>query len=410
MLCLAQASMLILGNVGPALAASSLSKTEMTRLEQYERTLFGAPRTRLSDEQRLSGLENNIFGVTKTGGTDNRLDKIQAALGLDPKSSPLNPPMAAQMDHVPIVQPPNVVAQQEPESPAQDLLQDAMSQYQAGDLTNAEQTFKRVLTVDRNNPDAYYNLGVIYEGKGDLQKALENYQRASQLNPSDGELRNTVASVRSKLDSGKQAQLAEQRRVADEQRQQQQTAQKKDSLRQLVASASNDYKSGNFAEAARKLEKVAADAPSDPDVQYALGQAYKAKGDVQQAKMAFNRAMSIDPNSQLYKNAYNELSGSIAQASRSSQIDDTPPGQIQPFAGSPSPNLNGMASNNFEYRGGGAMSSFKNSRLKRAVAGGAVGAAAGALWSATSRSSLKSGAMRGALLGGMLGYFSGGNW
>lgn len=327
-----------------------------------------------------------------------------------------------QLDEVPVPQAPVAVSKnygEEPKSPAAGLLQTAMEKYSSGDVAGAEKLFKRVLLVDKNNADAYFNLGVLYEGKGDLQAALDNYTRAQSLNPSDPELRDTVASLRNKVAQDRTAKIAEAKKAE----QANQAAQHRDDLRQMVSSASADYKSGNFSEAVRKLEKVAADAPSDPDVQYALGQAYKAKGDTNKARTAFGRAMSIDPSSQLYRNALGDLN-SIASAPQSpvtpmtpsspmdSQSDDSPAGQITPFSGSGE----SFGSNGGGGRGigrffdGGVTASYgsgSGSRLKRAVAGGAMGAAAGALFAASTRGGMKRGAIQGAILGGMLGYFSG---
>lgn len=421
-LCLAQAGLLFYGSispgvVSPALAASGFTGAELSRIDGFERTIFGDTRTNLSPEARLRTIETNLFGTVKKGSVESRLSGVQKALGLD-KTGALAPPMAAQLDHVPHEQAPGNVASApaEPASPAADLLQDAMNQYSTGDVATAEKTFKRVLTIDRNNPDAYYNLGVIYEGKGDLKNALENYQKASALNPSDSELKSAVASVRGKLDKNRQVQIAQQKKEQQQLRQQQQESQKRDNLRSTVEQASNDYKNGNFSEAARKLESVAKQAPNDPDVQYALGQAYKAKGDNQKARTAFNNASNIDPSNQLYKNALNELSNSSVASSaggsstgRSPQIDDsTPPGQITPFSGTGSSGSGFYGTGSVSDRGyyNGGMGGFRSSRLKRALAAGAVGAAAGALFSATSHSSIKSGALRGALMGGLVGYFT----
>jgi Flp pilus assembly protein TadD len=326
-----------------------------------------------------------------------------------------------QLDEVPIRPAPLAVSPtygEEPKSPAGDLLQSAMEKYSSGDVTGAEKLFKRVLIVDKNNADAYFNLGVLYEGKGDLQLALENYTRAQSLNPSDPELRDTVASLKTKVAQERTAKISEAKRAE----QADQAAKRREDLREMVASASADYKSGNFSEAVRKLERVAADAPSDPDVQYALGQAYKAKGDTNKARTAFGRAMSIDPSSQLYRDALGDLNA-IASAPQSpvtpmtpsspmdSQNDDSPAGQITPFSGGGDSFASNGGRGIGRFFDGGVTASYgrggSGSRLKRAVAGGAMGAAAGALFAASTRGGMKRGAIQGAILGGMLGYFSG---
>ncbi len=424
----AQAGLLLIGNAYPTYAASTtFTSAELSKIDSYERTIFGDTRKNMTPESRLRAIETNLFGTVKKGSIDSRLAAVQKSLGFD-KAGGLAPPMAAQLDHLPVQSPPDSVpaSQPDPVSPAADLLQDAMNQYSAGDVDTAEKTFKRVLTIDKNNADAYFNLGVIYEGKGDLSNALDNYQKAYALNPSDSELKNTVASVRSKLDQSRQTKIAQAQKEQQTLRQQQADAQKRETLRRTVQDASKDYKAGNFSEAARKLEVVARQAPTDPDVQYALGQAYKAKGDKQNARTAFNAALALDPNNQMYRTAINELDGgSLASAGGSSGSgsgssgygsssyggpsgknadDGSPAGQITPFSGGgPGGGFGSMADRGY-YNGG--VSGYRSSRLKRTLTGSAVGAVTGGLFSAVSHSSVKSGIIRGALMGGMVGYFT----
>ncbi|MDZ4836878.1 MAG: tetratricopeptide repeat protein [Candidatus Melainabacteria bacterium] len=424
-LCLAQSAFLIFGNAGVALAAANFSSAEMTRIQNSERSIFGKTKDNLSSESRLRALETNLFGDVKKGSVDSRLDKVEETLKID-RSALLQAPAAAQLDQAPVQQAPAAVAADydaEPKSPAGDLVQRAMEQYSAGDTTTAEKTFKRALSVDKNNADAHFNLGVLYEGKGDLNGALASYTKAQALNPSDNELRDTVQSLRTKIAQEQNTKLAEARQAQE----QEQGAKLRDGLRQQVADASAAYKSGNFTDAAKKLERVASQAPNDPDVQYALGQAYRASNDDAKAKLAFSRAASIDPKSDLYKKALQEV-GQSAVANRppsalpqsipstapapsydSSANDSTPAGQLTPFAQS----AKGYGSESFGSQGGGsflnggASTAFRSTRMKRAIAGGAVGAAAGALFGMNSRGGMKSSAMKGALLGGMLGYMTG---
>lgn len=439
-LCLAQSAMLFFGNAGFALAAtSSFSSADMTRIASSERSVFGSARNNsLSSESRLRALETNLFGGVKKGSVEKRLEAVEKALEID-RNAYLAPPQAGKLDQLVVERAPVAVAPQYydvPKSPSADLIHQAMEQYSKGDLATAERTFKRALSIDKDNADAYFNLGVLYEAKGETQRALDHYSRAQALNPGDSELRETVQSLRSKVAQEKTAKVAEENRAQAER----QSAQRRDSLRQAVTDASNDYKKGNFSEAVRKLERVASEAPSDPDVQYALGQAYRAKGENERARTAYNRAVSIDPTSSLYKNALSELNKAqpIANAPRATQYDNSyqgdnsllannsldtqpfdpaPPGQITPFSGRASRNADSFSSSGpgFSFGsnpllgGGGMTTGFRSgTRLKRAVAGGAAGAAVGALLGSRGSGGVKRGALQGAVLGGMLGYFTGG--
>jgi Flp pilus assembly protein TadD len=421
-ICLAQSAFLIFGNAGFAMAAANFTSAEMTRIQNSERSVFGTPHDNLSSESRLRALETNLFGEVKKGSIDSRLDKVEAALKID-RNKYLQAPEAAQLDQPPVQEAPAVVSADydvEPKSPAGDLIQRAMQEYSSGDVASAEKTFKKALVVDKNNADAYFNLGVLYEGKGDLNLALDNYSKAQALNPRDTELRETVQSLRTKIAQEQSNKIAETRRAQTEQ----QESQKRESLRQQVADASAAYKSGNFADAAKKLERVATQAPNDPDVQYALGQAHRAKGENEKARVAFSRASQIDPKSALYKNALNDVSrvasspstapsaapsslpGSTgSQPAYDSVADSTPAGQLTPFSGGGNESFGSQGGGSF--LNGGASAAFRSTRMKRAIAGGAVGAAAGALFGMNSRGGMKSSALKGALLGGMLGYMSG---
>jgi tetratricopeptide (TPR) repeat protein len=415
-------------------ASSNLSSTERNRLDGFETVLYGSPRKNQSEETRLSALEKSVFGSTRSGSTESRLSQIHTAMG-SAKTDELLPPLAPQLDlgqgRTPEVPPEVVDNSTAADSPTASLLQEAMNQYSNGDTARAESSFRRVLSMDPNNADAHFNLGVIEEGKGNSKSALDHYEKAYKLNPDDQELKNTVASLRNKTNGQAQAR-AESENRARQQAAQAQQFKNQDRLRDMVADASSDYKAGRYSQAVDKLERVSSEAPSDADVQYALGQAQKAQGNTEQAKTAFSRATSMDPSNSLYKDALANLnslppvaSGSDSYASSyRPPVDNSPAGQITPFSNS---GYNARALEaSADYNGGrggmrfgiplmggigglgmaGGMGMMSGRRIKRTVAGGAIGAAAGAMFGATSRGSVKSGAVKGAILGGILGFMS----
>lgn len=409
-------TMLMSSNVGMALAASSstFSQSEIAQLAKYEQALFGEQHTNLSNESRLRAIETNLFGKHKSGSIKNRLDGVNKLIG-SAKSDPyLMPPMAPLYDRgsAPEAASSSVSPSydSQPAPVAQGLLDQAMQLYSQGKTAEAENAFKRVLASDSKSVDAYFNLGVIAEGRGDNQEALRNYEAAYRLNPNDSEIKSARDGLKDKIAS-EQRVAAQQE--ADRRMQQAKEAQR-DDLKKMVAQASADYKSGNLDRAIDTLSKVSRQVPKDADVHYALAQALRAKGDSNAARSEISQALSLDPNNQLYLTARAEMDKQAAQ-----QIADRnspPAGEITPFAGGKdsSRGIDSYASNDSigsssgsEYGyGRPSTSMLSNSRLKRAVMGGVAGAAAGAL-SGMGRGTVKSNAVKGALVGGVLGFMLG---
>jgi tetratricopeptide (TPR) repeat protein len=80
-------------------------------------------------------------------------------------------------------------------SPAQLLLKQGMAAHKAGNHQVAEDKFRRVLTMEPRNADAFFNLGALAETRGDLIGALTHYRAALGINPLDRQLQDAVRSV-----------------------------------------------------------------------------------------------------------------------------------------------------------------------------------------------------------------------
>lgn len=414
-IALAQAGLLLGLSPAVALAQDSFSQSDLTRIEKAENTIFGqGDRSDLTGEARLRVLETNLFGdYKKSGSISSRLKAVDEIISKTPSQEGLLlPPIAPTYDngHANITEAPEIAPMAEASDPGSRLLKQAMDRYAAGDMVSAKRLFQEVTRVDSNSEDAYFNLGVIAESEGNKKEALDYYRRAFQINPSDAELRQTVDTLSRQI--GEEDREARQIALAkQEEARKLKEKQDLDTMRKTVADASNDYKAGRYDQAVRKLEAVAAKAPSEPDIQYALGQAHRAKGDFRSAKVAFDRAYALSPSSTVYRGAVEEVNNQIASSGQTSApavADSTPAGQITPFTPTASnPNL-GRESYSSYSQNSGVASLFAGSRVKRALMGSAAGAATGALVSATTkRSSVKSGAIQGALMGGLLGYLSG---
>ena len=84
---------------------------------------------------------------------------------------------------------------------ARDLLRDGLRQYASGQYREAEDTFRRVLTVDPRNADAFYNLGSLAERNHDYVVALTNYRAALTFNPTDKDYIAAVTAMERQLSS-----------------------------------------------------------------------------------------------------------------------------------------------------------------------------------------------------------------
>src|ERR1700733_2101930 len=177
-------------------AAQSASST--AQLDTFEQSLYGYAKTKQPVDDRLNALEMTIFGAKQNGSTENRIIAISQAVGKS-KTDLLLPPLAPKLDtnndsqantnrnsddqyNSSRDQSSRDGTTADAETPAERskaALQHATLLYSQGHMAEAEQAFKRVLTIDYRSADAYYNLGVIDESRGDFQGALGNYQRAA---------------------------------------------------------------------------------------------------------------------------------------------------------------------------------------------------------------------------------------
>ena len=442
-----------------ALAATSKQSPEIAKLDNIEEVIYGAPKSKVALDSRLKDLELKLFGITRKGTTTERLAAIEKTLAYGSgaaTSGALLPPLAPTLDtpatssSAPSTASSNSSSSYDSEDPyavdSSGALADAMQLYQDGKVAQAESAFHGIIAKDPNNGDAYYNLAVIAEGKNDLNGALSYYRSALNLNPQDTDLQSAVVSVQNKLaqtnntapshvassyasssnpfaasssssSSAPRPAAPAQSKALDEAR--------KNQLKSAVASASNDYKAGNYDSAVTKLNSVASQVPDDGDVQFALAQAYRAKGDLANARSHMARASSLNPASTSFGSALADIDRAIAakntapadsfassnQSTSGTQTASQPEGQITPFAGSKAASLDSQGG-----LSGMAYSARSNSsRLKRAatygLAGAAAGALSGALFSSSNNgsrmSSAKSNALRGAVLGAVFGFASG---
>lgn len=443
LLSLSQAIFLLLSPSMPVFAlasdASALSFAEISSIGDCEKSLFGTEHKNLPSDKRVEALENQVFGETKTGALKNRVAALRVAMNAG-KTNLLMPPEAAKMDtstsakppaaNTPVAQSPNddddMPAPAPKADPAKNMLHQAMSLYSQGKVSDAESAFKKVLSVDKHNADAYYNLGAIAEGRSDFSGALNYYQSALKENPGDGDTQSAVAAMQAKLGGG--TRTASQPPVGGGAS----ANPNRDGLRAQVSQASAAYKRGDFDQAIQLLQGVARQAPQEADVQFALSQAYKGKQQYMDARSALNQAIAISPDNQMYKDALRDLDRQIAgggargggsppqgydtiASTSGSQSTPDPNGGVLPFSNTSANGWQPMGGNgttaaytpSSQYYPGDRGST--SSRIKRAAIRGAAGAAVGMAFGSmfggyNRRSSMMTGAAIGGLFGALRGF------
>lgn len=79
------------------------------------------------------------------------------------------------------------------------LLRLGALKHREGQLSEAEDNFRQVLGRDPQNVDAFFNLGALAEGRGDLITALGHYRAAHALSPRDAQIGEAVQSLEGQL-------------------------------------------------------------------------------------------------------------------------------------------------------------------------------------------------------------------
>lgn len=498
----------------PVLAVPAASPADLAQISKYEQIVFGKDSGGVSEETRLKALEQNIFGEVHKGRPADRLKAIAKIMGKgsgslklkplapildtsitaqkstgnqgaqlpEPSPPPLAPSYSSRNDnnyssaspysYSPLagdnggrsernssagIYSDNVLARENgaKSDRAKNLLRQAISQYQAGNSAMAEQTFWQVLQMDSTNPDAHFSLGAIAESRGDFDGASQHYRQALQSSPDDAEIQQAVKALEDKTRDrkiAKQRQQEQQQQLAQQERQ-------KAQLKRLSDDAALAYRNGKYDVAIRDLEQVAQQAPNDPDVQYALAQAYRGNGDIGRARYHIGQAIAQDPSNQMYRTVQksieqetgsrnsppvaNDPGNSQGRRTRyspqyaSASENDGPTGQLTPMQPESNPPRSmteyGYASSGLGMAGlGGLLPGVVgmgfglgsgrgdddygrgrggSTRIKRAVEGSIAGAVTGAAMSAMFNhhpGSVKQGAIKGAVFGGMAGLIFGG--
>ena len=446
----------------PQMLLAEPSVSIYQKLGEYEQTLFGTAQGSQPIEKRLQNIEKQLFGkAEKKGDTSQRLSAIDKVMT---GNSAYLPPVAPELDRSEFAPTPK----QAPDSPivranelsdpldapqvadsgdrVKGMLRQAMQLYSQNKIAEAEKLYRSVLAIDFRNTDANYNLGAIAESKGDLTSAQRFYSTAAKTSPSDLDIQDALAAVNSKLKSRPAPAAPPSNPIRDQLVGAPATAGDK----QIAAEASAAYKNGHFDDAIMKLNYLSKKSPMDANIQFALGQAYRGKGNHQESVRHLRAAAALDPKKDLYRQTLNQAESQMDEQQIASNDSRTPAasgpsggsgsapssaptGDITPFAGLPSSGggdeFGVSAADNYLRRNGaleGGISGFgsgsgmslgnasfgfplaggfgtspNSTRLRRAMQASLAGAAMGAMMSRGAPGGMSRGAMRGAMQGGL---------
>ncbi len=204
--------------LNPKLAlANSVQNNEidLSELKSLEQCFFSCVHSEQSPEVRLEKLELLTFGSTFINEDyPTRLKKLEI---LASKQKSINENRPAQIlvnTQMPLPaqgnnqqqfnQNANVQTFNNADNNSQRIkymLQQATNAFRNGDKTTARNLFEDILTLEPDNSDANFSLGIVYEAMGNLIQAATYYSIATQLEPENLEYREALNLTNKKLQS-----------------------------------------------------------------------------------------------------------------------------------------------------------------------------------------------------------------
>ncbi len=210
--------MLLVMTLNPKLAlANSVQNKEidLNEIKSLEQCFFSCAHNEQSPEVRLEKLELLTFGSTFTNEDySTRLKKL-AILASKQKSINENRPAQILVNtQMPLPAQGNNQQQFSQNTNAQSfnnadnssqrikyMLQQATNAFRNGDKITARNLFEDILTLEPDNSDANFSLGIVYEAMGNLIQAATYYSIATQLEPENLEYREALNLTNKKLQS-----------------------------------------------------------------------------------------------------------------------------------------------------------------------------------------------------------------
>src|SRR5581483_958648 len=181
--------------------------------------------------------------------------------------------------------------------------------FQRGYLDQAAESFKHVIAIKADDPEAYYNLGTLYLRRNDRGQAKEYLQQAVKLRSNYPEAWNNLGMIAAQEGDTVEAVKNLQHSLS----------QRGDYVTALVNLGNLFRRERSFDDAQPLLERALQLEPNDPEVNYSIGMLYAQQNSIAQAELYFQKAISLRPD---YADALNNLGVLLVREQRYSEAED----------------------------------------------------------------------------------------
>ena len=141
----------------------------------------------------------------------------------------------------------------------------------------AIQNYVKAIELDPTDPKLHYNVGTAFQAKGDFEHAEKAYKKVLEIEPSNEKSKSALELLTKQVQNKK--------------------------VQELSVRAVELQNSANYQEAITTYLAAISITPNDPSLNYNLGTAYQAVGDLNNAFIQYQKAVNLDKKNQTYLDA-----------------------------------------------------------------------------------------------------------
>ncbi len=150
----------------------------LSRIYKIEAAFFGRPYDKDNMHQRVNRLEINVFGNSSYDALNDRLDRLERALGREPKLKIENPPAAKAK-----IKSQSVPVKDSPDRKFADLLNRAQADISLGRFHAAAEELMNAIQINPSSSLAFRQLGDVLVELKDSEGAIESYKACFENDP-----------------------------------------------------------------------------------------------------------------------------------------------------------------------------------------------------------------------------------